>query len=619
VRYPWFIQTFNIFNFIVAMLVAHAVSLAIFGNPAHGPVDVSWAGAGFLAVAVLVFLNHGLLAVMLRAAKGVGIRAGGLLSARELGADVVQAGLGIALAALLLENVWLLPALLAPLVLSHRSFATFGRLRDTEERFRTMFDSAPIGMIVRGLDGTVVSTNKAMGAMLGSDAVDIEPHELHADLVAGQTDRYECDRVLTSADGTEVSTRIAVALVRDAGQRPQFAIEMVQDVSQRKLLEDQLRQSQKMEAIGRLAGGVAHDFNNLLTAIIGYADLLAGELGDRQPAMTADIGEIRKAADRAHGLTRQLLAFSRKQILEPQVLNLNDVVGDMDTMLRRLIGEDISVVTAYGSTLAAVEADPGQLHQVLVNLVVNSRDEMPRGGTLTIATANEMLTDNAAAKLGAGARAGRFVTVTIRDTGRGMDEETKERLFEPFFTRKDVGKGTGLGLSTVDGIVNQSGGFIHVESAPEQGAAFTVYLPAVEDAEASLPLPAREPPRRGSETILLVEDEELVRSLVQRMLQTAGYRVLVAANGSDALQLAPIAKANLVLTDVVMPHMSGSELAERLGGRTPVLFMTGYTADLAEHHRVHGAGTSIIQKPFTAVELTRKIRELLDRAAADAA
>ena len=399
VRYPWFIQTFNIFNFIAAMLAAHEAARAIFGDTSHLPINARWATAGLAAAVVtLVVVNHGLLAVMLRAAKGVGIRAGGLLSSSELGGDIVQAGLGVALAALLLENVWLAPALLAPLVLSHRSFATFGRLRDTEERFRTMFDSAPIGIVVRDLDGGVVSANKAMQAMLGSDVVELEPHELHLDLAAGRTDRYECDRVLTSADGREVSARVAVALVRDAGERPQFAIEMVQDVSQRKLLEDQLRQSQKMEAIGRLAGGVAHDFNNLLTAIIGYADLLVGQVGDREPGMTADIGEIRKAADRAHGLTRQLLAFGRKQILEPQVLNLNDVVGDMDTMLRRLIGEDISVVTAYGSTLASVEADPGQLHQVIVNLVVNSRDEMPEGGTLTIATANVTVTEDAAAK-----------------------------------------------------------------------------------------------------------------------------------------------------------------------------------------------------------------------------
>ncbi|MDX6411633.1 MAG: two-component system, cell cycle sensor histidine kinase and response regulator CckA, partial [Gaiellaceae bacterium] len=614
VRYPWFIQTFNIFNFIAAMLAAHAVARAIFGNTLNGPVNARWAAAGLAAVVILIIVNHGLLAGMLRAARGVRVRDGGLLTPREFGGDIVQAGLGIALAALLIENAWLVPALLAPLFLSHRSFATFGRLRDTEERFRTMFDSAPIGIIVRELDGTVVSANKAMHAMLASDLVTLEAHELHPELAAGETDRYDYDSVLIAADGREVSARVAVALVRDAGERPQFAIEMVQDVSQRKLLEDQLRQSQKMEAIGRLAGGVAHDFNNLLTAIIGYSDLLVGQVGDRETGMKADIGEIRKAADRAHGLTRQLLAFSRKQILEPQVLNLNDVVGDMDTMLRRLIGEDISVVTAYGSSLAAVEADPGQLHQVIVNLVVNSRDEMPEGGTLTIATANTVVTHEIAARLGSGARAGAYVTLTIRDTGNGMDAATKERLFEPFFTRKLVGKGTGLGLSTVDGIVSQSGGFIHVESEPDKGATFTVYLPAVTDRASSIPQRAPEPARPGSETILLVEDEEQVRALVQRMLESSGYSVLVAANGEDALALVETASPDLVLTDVVMPHMSGAELVKRLGGRAPVLFMTGYTAELVEHN-----GTSLLQKPFTAVELTRKIRELLDRAAADAA
>jgi PAS domain S-box-containing protein len=608
VRYPWFIQSFNIFNFIVAMLAASAAAHLITHDTAESDAG-RWALSGLAAVLTLVLVNHALLAVMLRAAKGVGIRAGGLLSPTELGGDFIQAGLGVALAALLVEAFWLAPALLAPLVLSYRSFATLGRLRDTEERFRTMFDSAPIGMVVRDLDGGVVSTNRAMQTMLGSDEVELAPDELHAELAAGHSDHYELDRVLTAKDGREVSARVAAALVRDAGARPQFAIEMVQDVSQRKLLEDQLRQAQKMEAIGRLAGGVAHDFNNLLTAIIGYADLVLLQVGDGQAGMKDDVGEIRKAADRAHGLTRQLLAFGRKQILDPQVLNLNDVVGDMDTMLRRLIGENINVVTAYGSTLASVEADPGQLHQVIVNLVVNARDEMTDGGTLTISTENVVLTDPP----------GSFVALTIRDTGRGMDAQTKERLFEPFFTLKGVGKGTGLGLSTVDGIVSQSGGFIKVESELGEGAAFTVYLPAVDGLANSIPLPPPEPARAGDETILLVEDEEIVRRLIQRMLEEAGYKVLIAANGHDALTLAEAANFDLVLTDVVMPHMSGSELISRLDPRIPVLFISGYTAELVEQHRVLDPGTNLLQKPFTAVELTRKIRELLDRAVVDAA
>jgi two-component system cell cycle sensor histidine kinase/response regulator CckA len=609
VRYPWFIQSFNIFNFVVAMLAARAAAHAIANGTLHSTFDARWTVAALASVVTLVLVNHALLAVMLRAAKGVGIRAGGLLSPTELGGDIVQAGLGIALAALLLEEFWLVPALLAPLVLSYRSFATLGRLRDTEERFRTMFDSAPIGIVVRDLDGGVVSSNKAMQTMLGSDLVELPPDELHAELAAGRSDHYELDRVLIADDGHEVSARVAAALVRDAGERPQFAIEMVQDVSQRKLLEDQLRQAQKMEAIGRLAGGVAHDFNNLLTAIIGYSDLALNQVGDGQAGMKDDIGEIRKAADRAHGLTRQLLAFGRKQILDPQVLNLNDVVGDMDTMLRRLIGENINVVTAYGSALASVEADPGQLHQVIVNLVVNARDEMTDGGTLTISTGNVVLTDPA----------GPFVALTIRDTGRGMDAQTKERLFEPFFTTKGVGKGTGLGLSTVDGIVSQSGGFIHVESELGEGATFTVYLPAVSGPANAVPLAPPEPARSGSETILLVEDEEIVRTLIQRMLEEAGYRVLIAANGHDALTLAEAANFDLVLTDVVMPHMSGSELIGRLDPRIPVLFISGYTAELVEQHRVLDPGTNLLQKPFTAVELTRKIRELLDRAVVDAA
>ena len=389
---------------------------------------------------------------------------------------------------------------------------------------------------------------------------------------------------------------------------------MVQDITQHKVLEDQLRQAQKMEAIGRLAGGVAHDFNNLLTAISGYANLVLDQLRERDSDLVADVQEIDKASQRAHSLTRQLLAFSRKQLLQPQILNVNDVVGDMDTMLRRLIGEDIEIITAYGSGLARVQADPGQLQQVIINLVVNARDEMPGGGTLSIQTANTTISPDEAARRGSDVQPGSFVTLTIRDTGRGMDDETKARLFEPFFTKKGVGKGTGLGLATVYGIVKQSGGFIDVESEPGKGASFTIYLPAV---AASVVVPevkesAPEPTPGGVESILLVEDEDMVRRYVATVLKDAGYRVLIASDGHEALRIAEEEQVDLLLTDVVMPKISGPELAERLG--LPVIYMSGYTGDLIEQHEMLRPGMAYIQKPFSAGDLKRKVRSALDEA-----
>jgi signal transduction histidine kinase/ActR/RegA family two-component response regulator len=436
--------------------------------------------------------------------------------------------------------------------------------------------------------------------------------ELHDELLGGRRDGYEQEQRFIAKDGREVWGRVDVTLVRDAGQRPQFVLSMVQDVTQHKLLEDQLRQAQKMEAIGRLAGGVAHDFNNLLTAISGYANLVLDRLRERDSDLTDDVREIDKAAQRAHSLTKQLLAFSRKQLLQPQILNVNDVVGDMDTMLRRLIGEDIEIITVYGSGLARVQADPGQLQQVIINLVVNARDEMPGGGTLSIETANSAVSPDEASRSGNEVQAGSFVTLTIRDTGHGMDEETKARLFEPFFTKKGVGKGTGLGLATVYGIVKQSGGFIEVESEPGEGASFTIKLPAVTaDVE---PAPevqrAPEPSPGGVESILLVEDEDVVRRYVATVLGDGGYHVLVASDAAEALRIAARHQVDLVLTDVVMPKMSGPELAERLG--LPVLYMSGYTGDLIEQHELLQPGTAYIQKPFTAGDLKRKVRSALD-------
>jgi signal transduction histidine kinase/CheY-like chemotaxis protein len=380
--------------------------------------------------------------------------------------------------------------------------------------------------------------------------------------------------------------------------------------------EEQLRQSQKLEAIGTLAGGVAHDFNNLLTVILSYTELTIAELGPDSP-LHADLAQVTQAAIRASNLTKQLLAFSRKQVLQPTVFDVNAVVAGVEKMLQRVIGEDIDLRTVKQTPLARVKADAGQIEQVIMNLAVNARDAMPRGGRLTIETAN--------VELGAGdpdrpevMRPGRWVLLVVSDTGIGMDEATRARIFEPFFTTKEPGKGTGLGLSMVYGIVKQSGGFIWVASEPGRGTAFKIYLPSVEELGEWVGPGENQGAPRGSETILLVEDEAPVRVLARRCLEGSGYRVLEASGPDEALGLAarhdgPI---HLLLTDVVMPHVDGRELAERLGRERAdvrVLYMSGYTDDAIVHHGVLDPGTQLLQKPFTPVSLAQKVREVLDQ------
>jgi len=384
----------------------------------------------------------------------------------------------------------------------------------------------------------------------------------------------------------------------------------------RKKLEAQLLHAQKMESIGRLAGGVAHDFNNLLTPIIGSADLMMMSIG-KDHELREDIEEIKKAADRAASLTRQLLAFSRRQVLEPKVINLNDVIPDMDKMLRRLIGEDIDLETALAPDLDQVEADPGQIEQVIMNLAVNARDAMPQGGKLTIETANVDL-DEAYAHNHVAVTPGPYVMMAISDTGIGMDKETLSRIFEPFFTTKEKGKGTGLGLSTVYGIVKQSGGNTWVYSEPGKGTTFKIYLPRVEkQIEATEDTEAVAESLTGSETILVVEDNEMVRDLAQSILQHYGYDVLEAQDGEEAIKVSkghdgPI---HLMLTDVVMPGMDGNEMAEHITALRPnlkIIYMSGYTENAIVHHGVLDLKTAFIQKPFTPQSLARKVREVLD-------
>jgi signal transduction histidine kinase/ActR/RegA family two-component response regulator len=384
--------------------------------------------------------------------------------------------------------------------------------------------------------------------------------------------------------------------------------------------EEQLRQSQKLEAIGTLAGGVAHDFNNVLTVIHSYTELLMGTV-DRGTSTYADLEQIRQAATRAALLTSQLLAFSRKQVLQPRVIDLNSIVNGIDQMLRRIIGEHIDLQTLRASDLARVRADPGQLEQVLMNLAINARDAMPRGGRLTIETSNVSIVERSPTEHGE-TPPGKWVMLSVRDNGVGMSRETMARIFEPFFTTKPVGRGTGLGLAMVYGIVKQSGGFIWVFSEPGRGTMFRVYLPPVADAPAAeeggaVPVASA----NGSETILLVEDEALVRGLAQRALRERGYSVIAAGDGVEALEMIaddPDRDIDLLLTDVIMPQMSGKDLADAVRAGRPrirVLFMSGHTDDAIVHHGILDDGVLFLPKPFTPGQLTRKVREVLDQPA----
>lgn len=393
-------------------------------------------------------------------------------------------------------------------------------------------------------------------------------------------------------------------------------ISNARDVTDRRELEEQLRHAQKMDAVGKLAGGIAHDFNNLLTVIIGRAEFMQHSAPTHLD-WHRDIHEIRDAAGRAAVLTRQLLAYSRKQMLQPKVLAMNDVVAGLTAMLERLIGEDIELVTRPGRDVAAVHADPGQLEQVLVNLIVNARDAMPLGGAVVIATRNQTIAPESELSLTNDGVSGAFVVLSVTDTGVGMDDATLPRIFEPFFTTKGVGHGTGLGLSTVYGIAKQSGGFVTVRSRPGMGSSFELFLPAAGADETLDADAAPNPKHRGTETILLVEDEDAVRQLAKRMLRGLGYTVLTARNGREALELASTdpSRIDLVLTDVVMPTMSGRQLAEAITTRRPgvkVVYMSGYTDDVIIRKGLDDPGVSFIEKPFTMTSLAARIRQRLD-------
>jgi signal transduction histidine kinase/CheY-like chemotaxis protein len=409
-------------------------------------------------------------------------------------------------------------------------------------------------------------------------------------------------------DGTVIDVEITAGRITFEGRRA--ALVLIKDVSDRMRLERRLADAEKMEAIGRLAGGVAHDFNNLLTVITGYTEILLDRVGGEE------LAEIARAADQAAALTRQLLAFSRRQVLHPRLLDLNEIVAGMETMLHRIIGDDVSVGTRLAADLAPVSADRAQIERVILNLAANARDAMPDGGALTIETANVDVDGEQVFSHGDGA-GGPHVLLAVSDTGTGMDEEVVQHLFEPFFTTKAPGAGTGLGLATVFGVVKQSGGGIYVYSEPGRGSTFKIYLPvAASGAEPDAPI-AEASLGRGSETIMLVEDDESVRDLVRLMLEGNGYEVLTVRDAAEATRLcaeSPSA-ADLLLTDVMMPGINGRVLAERVGVLAPgmrVLFMSGYSDEAVQRHGMLGVHAAFLEKPFTELTLVRKVREVLD-------
>ncbi|MDQ3743312.1 MAG: response regulator [Acidobacteriota bacterium] len=507
-------------------------------------------------------------------------------------------------------------------------------LRESEERYRLLFDSNPQPMWVYDIatlrflavnDAAVRHYGYTRAEFLSMTIRDIRPPEdvpTLMEAVAGITEGLNPSGVWRHRrkDETVIEVEITSRPFVFIGRHAELVL--AHNITERRAAEEALRKSeehlrqvQKLEAVGCLAGGVAHDFNNVLTAILGYSQLALRCIREDDPSRRY-LEEIKRSALRAASLTQQLLAFSRKQVLQPVVLDLNHVVSDMEQMLRRLIGEDVDLVTALDPALGRVKADPSQIEQVLMNLAVNARDAIPRGGKLTVETQNVHL-DAAYARSHVSVRPGRYVMLAVSDTGTGMDDETRRHIFEPFFTTKEIGKGTGLGLSTVYGIVKQSGGNIWVYSEPGHGTSFKIYLPLVEDEAQVVPVAPTPEAARGTETVLVVDDDEMVRNLAREALELEGYTVLTARDGCEALALCRERRAevDLLITDVVMPEMSGRELAERLADECPgarVLYMSGYTDDAVVRHGVLEAGTHFLQKPFTPGGLARKVREVLD-------
>ncbi len=510
------------------------------------------------------------------------------------------------------------------------------RADEARARLAAIVDSSADAILSEALDGTITTWNRGAERLYQYTAAEIvgrsismlmppgmgddEVHLLDQVARGGAVRHYETKR--RRKDGALVEVALTVSPIRDAAGTVIGASKIARDLTAQRQIEaelrrteDQFRQAQKLEAVGRLAGGVAHDFNNLLSVVLSYSDLATQELAPGDPVRD-DIDQIRSAGRRAAGLTQQLLAFSRRQVLTPRVLDLGELLANMQKMLQRLVGEDIELTLLTGREVGRVLADPGQIDQVVMNIVVNARDAMPNGGQLTIETMN---VDLGAEQVGAhlDVPAGEYVLLAISDTGVGMDAATRAHIFEPFFTTKEQGKGTGLGLATVFGIVKQSGGQISVDSEPGRGTTFKIYLPRTDRADVHAEDSAPPLALRGTETILLVEDEDQVRHVASAILRRHGYHVLEASNGGEAFLISREldAKIHLLLTDVVMPRMSGRKLAEELTPQRPdmkVLFTSGYTDDAIVHHGVLHAGIAFLHKPFTPDGLLRKVREVLD-------
>jgi hypothetical protein len=500
-------------------------------------------------------------------------------------------------------------------------------LRESERQYRLLFENNPQPMWVYDTatlrflavnDAACRHYGYSRDEFLAMTLRDIRPDEevpalLSAVAALGAEPRLKQLRRHRRKDGSVIEVEGDSHPIAFGGASARLV--QVTDVTERRRLEEQFRQAQKMEAVGRLAGGVAHDFNNVLGVIIGYAELIRRGSKAAEP-LRARVDEILKAAGRAADLTQQLLAFSRKQVLQPKVLDLNAVASEMERMLQRLIGEDVRLITSFEPSLGRVKADPGQLSQIIVNLAVNARDAMPEGGTLILETANVELdgpyvNDHPEARLGA------HVMLAVSDTGTGMTPEVKARIFEPFFTTKEEGKGTGLGLATVYGIVRQSGGHINLYSEPGRGTTFKIYLPRVDEVGEALAA-VGDRPRGGSETVLVVEDDDALREITAELLQEAGYRVILAPDGEEALRECARngGPPDLVITDVVMPRMTGRALSEQLralGPRLRVLFMSGYTDAAVLYQGLLEPGTAFLQKPFGPEALLRKVREVLDQ------
>jgi two-component system, cell cycle sensor histidine kinase and response regulator CckA len=509
-------------------------------------------------------------------------------------------------------------------------------VRKAAERYRLLFKSSPLPMFVYDIETlAILAVNDASTRHYGytrdefaaltvreiqvtDDAAALRERETHIASFEGASLWHHRKK-----DGSIIAVEVSAHDIEFEGKPARLAL--TTDVTQRLRAEESLRktekqllQAQKMEAIGNLAGGVAHDFNNLLSVILSYSAMLAADMTPSDPRR-ADLMEIEAAGKRAVELTRQLLAFGRQQILQPKIVNLNDVVAGMERLLRRLIGADVELTVVTDPNLGKVKVDPGQIEQIVMNLAVNSRDAMPEGGKLTIETTNVELDGKYAAEH-PGAVAGPHAMLAVTDTGTGMDKATQARMFEPFFTTKEMGKGTGLGLATVFGIVQQSGGTIWVYSEPGSGTTFKVYFPRA-SSEVVTAARRSDAPKgaaaSGTETILLVEDEESVRVLARTILQRLGYHVIEAQSGGDAFLICEQHKAtiHLLITDVVMPRMSGRQLAERLLPIRPamkVLYMSGYTDNSIVHHGVLDSGVAFLQKPITPEALARKVREVLD-------